>query len=91
MAPPLVNLILLLTKQYIVTCKLGNDDRLRTPKIACVTEIINREAQVEKIVAKKKNKIAEYCEKWGLILDERGNVAIADDSALYREGRSGSG
>ena len=51
-APTIVNLILLLTKQYIVNCKLGTDDRLQTPHIACLIEVISREAEAEKIMAK---------------------------------------
>ena len=75
-APPIVNLILLLTKQYIVNSKLSTDDRLRIPQIACLKGIIWRQAQAEKIAAKNRNKMDEYREKWRLLLDEEGNVTI---------------
>ena len=75
-APPIVNLILLLTKQYIVTIKLNTNDTTHEPQISCLTELISRYAQAELIIAKQQKTLERYKVKWGLIMDESGNVTI---------------
>ena len=76
-APPIVNLILLLTKQYIVSSKLCNEDEIREPQISCLMEIISRHACAEKIMARDKNTLDKYHKKWGKMIDNRsGNVVM---------------
>ena len=75
-APPIVNLILLLIKQYIVNSKLSTDDIFRTPRISCVMEMLSRQSKAEKITAKNQNKLDQFHKKWGMVLDVSGNVAL---------------
>ena len=74
--PPIVNLIVLITKQYIVNCKLSPNDTTQEPSVLRLLGVITGYAQAEKIIAKEHNRVQEYNEKWKAFLDERGNVAL---------------
>ena len=62
-APPVVNLILLLTKQYIVKCKL-NRDETTNPNLNCLRNEISTHCYTEGTIAKNKNKIEKHINKW---------------------------
>ena len=69
--PPIVNLILLLTKQYIVSCKLAVV--YSQPRLENLWKYIKNFALAESITAKRLNRVDQYNEKWGKIVDEVGS------------------
>ena len=56
-APHIVNLIVLITKQYIVNCKLSNNDKVQEPSVLCRLNVIAGYAQAERIIAKDHNRL----------------------------------
>ena len=64
--PPIVNLILLLTKQYIIKEKLGYED---IPELGLnhLREEISSFCYTEGAIAKKRNKLQKHIEKWKLL------------------------
>lgn len=75
-APPVVNLIILLIKQHVVSCKLSIDENVSEPQLTSIFRIITRFAKAEFLVAKKKSKIEKYYQKWGAILNPQGNLLL---------------
>ena len=75
-APLIVNLILLITKQYIVSCKLSYNDMTQNPNIQCLMGIITKYAQAERMIAQQQKKLEKYYAKWNSLLGERGQVAF---------------
>ena len=77
-APPIVNLILLLTKQHIVSCKLAVDPR--QPNLEQLWSYIKSFALAELMIAKKRNKIDQHNKKWGTFLNDQGFSEIEGES-----------
>ena len=75
-APPVVNLILLLIKQYIVTRKIGMTDRPSQMQIENIKAIIVSQAQAEWQIAKKHKKMEKHNKKWELICDAERNILL---------------
>ena len=73
-APPIVNLILLLTKQYIVSTKLCYDDTGSVPRMSHLLNVITKHAEAENIISKKQNNMELFHKKWERLIDEGGSV-----------------
>ena len=73
-APTIVNLIILLCKQYIVTCKLRDD---ATEPIAIgLKNAIQNHCDAEKIIAIKQNRSEKCRQKWERVIDDNGRITL---------------
>ena len=75
-SPPIVNLIILVIKQHIVSCKLSTVAATREPQITCIEAELEKFARSELIIASKKNKIDQYRKKWQAVIDESGKITM---------------
>ena len=66
-APDVVNLILLLCKQYITSCKL-REDYIRPSLNGAIGGIINH-CRAEEVIAKNKNSLEKFRERWKFVVD----------------------
>lgn len=69
--PPVVNLILLLCKQYIVSSKLGSSPR--TPNVEGAMQCIINQYETEKLIAITARKTELFSTKWEGVVDRNGN------------------
>ena len=74
--PPLVNLILLIAKQYITSCKIRPNDTPSEPNAQCLPGIVTKYTQAERLRAQKHDKLEQHNDKWNNILDENGRAAF---------------
>ena len=74
--PPLVNMILLIAKQYIISCKLSSNDTPSEPNAQCLSGIVTKYAQAERLRAQKHDKLEQHNVKWKKLLDENGRAAF---------------
>ena len=70
-SPSVVNLIILLCKQYIVSRKLWDDLPSNLTVQGAIQTIINQ-FRIEEIVAKKANLHDQFLEKWDKVIDRNG-------------------
>ena len=75
-SPAIVNLIILLCKQYVISCKL-NEECTNRPNIKGAIKMIVNEHFAEKINAKSKNTLDQFWKKWQTVIDRSG-ITIFD-------------
>ena len=68
-----VNLIILIVKQYLVSCKLSQEDR--KPSYEGVRALISYHVSVEKYTAVVHNAVDVFFSKWQGVLDKLGIIA----------------
>ena len=68
------NLIILIVKQYIVTCKLSGQNRRITYEGLKAT--VNHYLEGERLIAYKDNKIDSFNDKWQHVIDDNGEIAL---------------
>ena len=71
--PPIINLIILLCKQYIVSCKLGAGTRVT---IDGILHIIENQFNTEKLIASSGDSWEKFWLKWEKIIDRNSNNAL---------------
>lgn len=76
--PPVVNLIMLLIKQQIVSRRCGTTDSVGAPHINNVKATISRHEKAERLIAQKRNKLEKHEKKWEKVLDAHGNLALGE-------------
>ena len=69
-----INLVILLVKQYIVSCKLSYDQI--EPKFEGAKATLNHHAQLEKHNAIVNNAVESFTDKWRGLLDENDQIKI---------------
>ena len=62
-SPNIINLVILLCKQYIVACKLQNNST-HQPSVEGAIKMIINQHEIEKAIAKKADKLDQFWEKW---------------------------
>ena len=75
-APPIVNLVMLLLKEYIVRCKLSQLDRLHEPRVENFKQIILNHWRAELLIAKKNDKTEAHTKKWRDLFDANNNLLL---------------
>ena len=75
-APPVVNLIILLCKQYIVNVKLGQQERAPLLNMETFISILKQEFQAEMLVGKRNSKVEAVLNKWHRVFDTTGQCII---------------
>ena len=73
--PPIANLVLLLTKQHIVTCKL-NAEHAAEPRLSGLKKSIQRVKEAELMIARKNEKINSFKVKWDKLINENGELSF---------------
>ena len=69
-----INLVILLVKQYIVSCKLSHDQI--EPKFEGARATLNHHVQLEKHNAIVNNAVKAFTDKWRGLLDENDQIKI---------------
>ena len=72
-APKVANLILLLYKQYIVNCKIGETTE---PSMRALLTMIKNFADTEKVTYTRNKQVGQFWNKWGKIINERNELLI---------------
>ena len=67
-SPPIVNLVILLCKQYITSCKLSEDYNT-SPSLEGAIQVITNQHRVEEVIAKKTNSLDQFEKKWEKVID----------------------
>ena len=73
-AVSVVNLIILLGKQYVTNCKVGYN--IRVPNKEQFLRTIVNQHNAEKIIATKHNKMESFWKKWEKIVDRDGDLKL---------------
>ena len=68
------NLIILIVKQYSITCKLSGQNRRITYE--CLKATVNHYLEGERLIAYKDNKIDSFNDKWQHVIDDNGEIAL---------------
>ena len=68
-APLIVDLLLLLCKQYILSCKLGTQNRIT---IAGALHVIENHYHTEKATAKARDRKEKFTARWAKVIDNNG-------------------
>ena len=66
-SPPIVNLVILLYKQYITSCKL-RDDCNTSPTLEGAIQAITSQHRVEEVIAKKTKSHEQFEKKWEKVI-----------------------
>lgn len=78
-APKVVNLVLLLYKQYIVTCKTA--ENMSEPCIDVLLTSIKNFHDTEKLTAARTKTLESFRSKWEEIIDEEGELRFSTEYA----------
>ena len=72
--PSAVNVLFLLVKQYIVSCKIGY--KKSKPCISALNNIINAYIKTEKSNAQRNDRLSNFKDKWRKLLDGDGRIQL---------------
>ena len=78
-APKVVNLILLIYKQYIITCKIA--ENMSRPCMEALLTIIKNFHDTERIAAVQTKTLEKFRNKWEEIVDENGELRLGIQSS----------
>ena len=68
-APSVVNLIILIIKQRILSCKISSEGNFDLLHFECLTNIIKNQEKAEYLIAEKNNRLEKHKEKWRVIIN----------------------
>ena len=68
-APSVVNLIILIIKQRILSCKISSEGNFDLLHFECLTNIIKNQEKAEYLIAEKNDRLEKHKEKWRVIIN----------------------
>ena len=75
-APLVVNLIILVIKQYILNCRMSSEDNIDRLHFEVVKSIIKSQERAEHLIAEKNNQLGKHRDKWETILNDEGDILL---------------